>query len=166
MHRRLVAIAAAIHLLAGAPLAAQSAGADSTAEREVLAVVQQLWDGMRTRDTVLLGSLFHPKALLWGVRQRQDGSEVVEPLEAAKFIEAVARSPRGPWIERSFDPRVHIDRTLATVWTDYDFHIGTEFSHCGVDAFQMLRTADGWKIVSLADTFSREGCVQRPPPSQ
>ena len=54
--------------------------------------------------------------------------------------------------------------SLATVWAAYDFHFGQTFSHCGVDAVQLLRTAQGWRIMSIADTFVREGCVPRPPP--
>ena len=54
--------------------------------------------------------------------------------------------------------------TLATVWADYDFHFGKTFSHCGVDAVQLLKTAEGWKIVSIADTFVREGCEQHAAP--
>jgi hypothetical protein len=55
--------------------------------------------------------------------------------------------------------------TLATVWAEYDFHFGTTFSHCGVDAVQLLRTAAGWKIVSIADTYETEGCARRTPPA-
>lgn len=61
-------------------------------------------------------------------------------------------------------PQVRIDETLATVWTQYDFHLAGKFSHCGVDAFHLLKTATGWKIVSLADTSRMEGCPQRASP--
>jgi hypothetical protein len=47
------------------------------------------------------------------------------------------------------------------VWTEYDFHLGTNFSHCGIDAFQLLKTSAGWKIVALSDTAQREGCPKR-----
>ena len=35
------------------------------------------------------------------------------------------------------------------MWTPYDFYVGSEFSHCGVDVATLNRTADGWKVVSL-----------------
>lgn len=59
--------------------------------------------------------------------------------------------------ERGYDPSVHVAGHLATVWLPYDFYIDGEWSHCGVDAFTFLRTADGWRIASLAWT------VQQPP---
>ena len=60
---------------------------------------------------------------------------------------------------------VQIEGTLAQIWASYDFHFGQTFSHCGVDAVQLLKTAEGWKIMSLADTFVREGCEHHPPPA-
>jgi hypothetical protein len=47
------------------------------------------------------------------------------------------------------------------VWTEYDFHLGDKFSHCGVDAFHLLKTSAGWKVVALSDTARREGCPKR-----
>ena len=38
-------------------------------------------------------------------------------------------------------------------------------SHCGTDAFQLLRTTEGWRIVALADTYQAEGCARREPPA-
>ena len=71
---------------------------------------------------------------------------------------------RGEWLERIFDPEVRIDGTLASVWAPYDFHLNKQFSHCGVDAFHLLKLQDGWRIVALSDSFQREGCPARPAP--
>lgn len=131
---------------------------------DILATIQRMLDGMRTRDTALLGSAFHADARLFGIRTRQDGGDVTQVLTAAQFGAFVARDQRAPWHERIFDPDVRVEGTLATVWTAYDFHFGATFSHCGVDAFQLLRTPAGWRIVSIADTFQRDGCTRRPLP--
>lgn len=130
----------------------------------ILASLQKLWDGMRTKDTTLLRSAFVPGARLLGVRTRQGGESVVQNITEQQFAEAVARDTRGAWLERLFDPEVRIDGTMATVWGAYDFHLGGTFSHCGTDAFQMLKVGTEWKIASVADTFQREGCPQRPAP--
>ena len=65
------------------------------------------------------------------------------------------------WDERLRGTTVHVDGPLAAVWTGYAFYAGTRFSHCGVDAFQLARTADGWRIVSIADTRQRTGCPEQ-----
>ena len=55
-----------------------------------------------------------------------------------------------------------IDDDLAQVWTDYAFYAGEKFSHCGIDAFQLIRGSDGrWRIINLIDTRRQEPC-ERP----
>lgn len=145
-------------------VAAAFADAQRTgAEGEVLAVVQRLFDAMRAKDTAAMAAVFDRDARLVGMRPGRD-SAVVQRLTGADFAAFVARDTRAPWIERAWSPEVRINGTLATVWAEYDFHFGSTFSHCGVDAVQLLRTAAGWKIMSIADTFVREGCTPRPAP--
>ena len=129
---------------------------------QILATIQRMADGMRTKDTALMRSAFLPGARLYGMRTRRDSSIVTQVLTEQQFAEFVARDQRAAWTERIFDPEIRIEGTLATVWAAYDFHFGATPSHCGVDAFQLLRTADGWKIVSIADTFQAANCPSRP----
>jgi hypothetical protein len=60
-----------------------------------------------------------------------------------------------------WDPEVRIDGPMATLWAPYDFHRSGEFSHCGVDAFQLALKEDGWRIVSIIYTVRRLGCEGR-----
>jgi hypothetical protein len=41
---------------------------------------------------------------------------------------------------------------IATVWAPYDFWIDGKFSHCGVDAFDLIKTDKGWRIAGGAYT--------------
>jgi hypothetical protein len=164
---RLGVIRLTLVLVLSVALAAQPAPAvaQSSDERDVVATVQKLFDAMRARDTATMRSLFVPDARLFGMRTRQNGETMVQSITADEFASVVARDTRASWIERAFDPEVRVRGTLATVWAEYDFHFGTQFSHCGVDAVQLLKTPDrGWQIVSIADTFERQGCPSRPAP--
>lgn len=157
--KRISGMIAAALALAASPVAAQradgpaAAGADA---RAVLDVVARLFDGMRAADSAAVRSVFHPEARLirTGVR---DGRPAVSLAAVGGFLDALGGATE-VWDERLYDPEVRIDGNLASVWADYTFHRGDAFSHCGVDAFQLARTAEGWKIVSLADTARREGC--------
>jgi hypothetical protein len=42
---------------------------------------------------------------------------------------------------------------LALVFGRYTFHVGDKFSHCGTNAFQLVRTEAGWKIANVASTL-------------
>ena len=130
-------------------------------EAAIIAVAQQMFDAMRTRDTTLLRSVFDPSARLVGVT-RQGAVRADSPDD---FIRAVANSQDGPaWNERFWDPEVRVDANVAQLWVKYDFHIGDKFSHCGIDAFQLAKTAAGWKIIQVADTRRNIGCT--PPPAK
>jgi hypothetical protein len=129
----------------------------SAARREILGVLDRMTRAMERRDTALLAGVFAPGARLVGMRPREGGT-AMQALTVQQFAEFLANDKRDRWVERLHEPEVRIDGTLATVWAGYDFSFGTRRSHCGTDAFQLLRTGEGWKIVSLADTYRTEGC--------
>ncbi len=127
---------------------------------EVVAVVARLFEGMRTRDAELLKSLFHPDALMTGTGIR-DGSYQVSMNPPEGWIESVTSFTSGVIDERIYDPIVEVSGPLASVWTEYDLFVNDEFRHCGVDAFHLALTDDGWKIVHVADTRVTDGCPKR-----
>jgi len=123
----------------------------------VLATIHQLFDGMRNGDSAAVRAAFHPSAYLATALQSPTGPVLrVDTLEA--FVQAVGSPHADRWDERLANEEVRIDGPLATVWTEYSFFAGTKFSHCGVDAFQLARTGEGWRIIALTDTRRREGC--------
>lgn len=152
-------LAAAMMLAATTPVMAQTPTPAPDERAAVLSVVQRLWDAMRARDTAALRTLFDSGAVLTRVTNR-GGSPTVEYTPVGRFIEALGKAT-APWNETMYQPEVRIDGPLATVWTEYDFSVGSQFSHCGVDAFVLLKTRDGWKIVTIADTARRDGCPKR-----
>jgi hypothetical protein len=141
-----------------APLRAQDA------ERAaVLATVQKVFTAMRTRDTALLRQAFDTTARLVGVSTR-GGPPTVRLTAPAAFGGSVASAPAGDvWNERIWDPEVRIDGDLAQVWAYYTFHRNNAFSHCGVDAFMLLKVGTEWKITQLADSRRTSGCTHTQP---
>jgi hypothetical protein len=147
--------------LFAAPLGAQAASTASD-EQAVLAVVRRTFDAMRARDTTAFRSGFAPGARIVTTFTDRQGKPAMRTTEIDRFVAAIAGFEEEV-VERIFEPRVQIVDNLATVWTEYDLHAGGQFSHCGVDAFHLGRTEDGWKIIHVTDTQRREGCPTRPP---
>jgi len=141
-----------------APVSAQ--GAD---EREVLAVVQQLFDGMRARDTAKMRAVLHPQARMASPGTR-NGVFAVSVESPDGWLAQIARSTGAVPDERISSAEVKVDGALASVWAAYTFYIGERFSHCGVDAFHLVHMPEGWRIIDLADTRRREGCSNAPTP--
>lgn len=154
---RILIAVAALSALGPAVARAQSA-ADTAA---VVQVTRNVFDAMRKRDTTLLRSTFAPEARMITAAAARDGSPRVQVETPDAFVAAVGKPSEAVWDERTYGTEVRIDGNLATVWMEYDFYLGETFSHCGVDAFQLARYAEGWKIVSLADTRQRQGCPTR-----
>jgi hypothetical protein len=157
LDRRLVP-AGLMLLAATVPAAAQDPPHDDRAA--VLAVVRRLFDGMRAGDSGAVRSTFHPQALLATTATRE-GNAVVRIDTVDAFVRAVGSPHSEIWDERIQNPRVELDGPLASVWAEYSFYAGATFHHCGVDAFQIARDGDAWRIVALMDTRRRDGCSHR-----
>lgn len=161
MKRITLAALALLALAPAAPLRAQQT-TDAAAEAEVAAVVRRLFDGMRAGDSTVVRSAFHPTARLMttGVRE---GQTVVRVDSIDTFVRAVGTPHDVVYDERIDGLEVRVDGPLATAWMRYTFYAGERLSHCGVNAFQLFRAAEGWKVIQITDTRRREGCPELPP---
>ncbi len=130
----------------------------SPAEAEVLAVVNRLWEAMRTNDSTMARSVFDSTARMASIVDR-NGTRSVRWQPADGFVRAIGGA-KEPWIERMVNPEVRIDGNLASVWTWYDFTVGGKVSHCGYDSIELARLTDGWKIIYLSDTRQPAPCVE------
>lgn len=128
------------------------------AEDSVRAVVVQLFDGMRARDSAAVRRSFMPGARLQTAVVRQDGTPVLRQDTVDSFVRAVGAPSDVTWDEQLDAWHVRIDGPLAVVTVDYTFFAGPRLSHCGIDAFQLFRGPEGWKIFQLTDTRRRTGC--------
>lgn len=127
---------------------------------EVVAVAERLFAAMESRDTAAIRALFLPQAQIIAV-ERIEGSQRMRVRTIAEFLPGIVSAPE-TLVERMWDPEVRIEGGLATLWAPYDFHRGAQFSHCGTDAFQLVRTEGGWRIAILSYTIQRQGCAPRP----
>lgn len=129
----------------------------SAEEAAVRKTIENLFSGMRNRDTLLLASAFAPDAILQTIAPGKNGAEVkTQPL--AGFIKSVGTPREQVLDERIVFDKILIDGALASVWTPYKFYLGTQFSHCGVNSFQLVKTSAGWKIQYIIDTRRKEPC--------
>jgi putative lumazine-binding protein len=162
MKRITLAALALLALAPAAPLRAQQT-TGAAAEAEVAAVIRRLFDGMRAGDSTVVRSVFHPAARLMTTGVRPDGQPVVRADSIDAFVRAVGTPHEQVWDERIDGLEVRVDGPLATAWMRYTFYAGDRLSHCGVNAFQLFRAAEGWKVIQITDTRRREGCPELPP---
>ncbi len=142
-------------ILAGLPCRAL---AQEDEEAAVMAVVEAMFDAMRAGDGAAMRATLHPTATGASVSVREGVPTLTRETSMDGFVQAVGTPHEEVWDERIWDSEVRVDGNLATAWMKYAFYAGEEFSHCGVDAFQLFKGEDGWKVFHVADTRRREGC--------
>ena len=135
--------------LALMPLAAQT-----SEDKEILAATQQVFDGMAANDSAKILAAMTPGALLYGLTP--EGAVRTTP--ADQWAGRIAAS-KSKLVERfTKPPAVSIHGTIANVWGEYEFLRDGKFGHCGVDSFNLLKTANGWKVAAIFDTEEATGC--------
>ena len=145
-------------LLSIAALLLSPTGAHAqSAEAEVRAVIDRMFEALRQQDTTTMRDTFHPDFRL-AVTSFRDGQPVVRQVGADAFLTSLANAQER-LDEQIADVEVRVHDNLATVWNRYNFYVGDRIDHCGVDAFILVRLPEGWKILQVADTQRSEGCA-------
>jgi hypothetical protein len=135
-----------------------SATAQPVPDRDaVVAVVQRFFDAMATRDATKMAAVLMSEGRFFSVRE--DGT-----VRSTTIKEYIERLPSGKErvLERMWNPEVKAHRGIAILWTPYDFYRDGKFSHCGIDAFDLVKTPEGWKITGAIFTIEKTDCAPSP----
>ena len=129
-----------------------------TMQDSVKQAVEQLFTAMRTKDTSLLRQCFGPNAVLQTITKDKTGNLVVSDEKVDAFAISISGHEAGSLDERISFEAIHIDGPMAAVWTPYQFYYKGNFSHCGVNSFQLVRLDGSWKIQYIIDTRRKANC--------
>ncbi len=129
-----------------------------SAEDSVKTIVNKLFDAMRAADGTALKQCFADSAVLQTIVKNKEGKIIVHNEDINGFAGFIDKEQKGNADEQIVFETVKIDGPLAIVWTPYKFYYKGQFSHCGVNSFQLVRLNDGWKIQYLIDTRKKAGC--------
>jgi Putative lumazine-binding len=126
--------------------------------KEILNLTQQFFDGLETKDSVLLNAICLPGAYHYYVVETKD-SNLIAARPHTRFIQSLGANKKIVKERfRSTGVTIHIHKSIATLWGPYDLWVDEKFSHCGVDVFTLLKTKDGWKIAVVAFSVEPEEC--------
>ncbi|AUP77513.1 nuclear transport factor 2 family protein [Flavivirga eckloniae] len=125
----------------------------------VKAAVDTFFEGFHKGDTTLMKSVMMDKILLQTAYKNKEGKDILVTDDPEKLINAIANRPADQkWDERLLDYSIQVDGNMANAWTPYEFWFNGEFSHCGVNSFQLFKDGDTWKIIYLIDTRRKVTC--------
>lgn len=141
-------------------LAAQArmSPADEAAIRDV---VERFRTTIIARDKAGFLALFLPGTVAWEsaigdeslrrLREKQPQAQKVKPdpkHNPVSFIDSIVTDPE-PSEEKFRNLRIDGDGDVASVVFDYSFHSGPRETNHGVEAWHLVRTEQGWRIVSV-----------------
>ncbi|HSF89431.1 MAG TPA: nuclear transport factor 2 family protein [Saprospiraceae bacterium] len=124
----------------------------------ILEKVNQFFEALEKQDTILFRSIIHPGGHTWAVKEVADSVRIsVRSFEdrLKKFI-----NPEYIIQERALDVEIKIHQQVAMAWVPYELDVSGKFEHCGVDIFTLVKSNEGWKIVTVAFTMEPDGCEE------
>ena len=128
-----------------------NAAGSADSEREVKQVIQNMFHAMQQADTTLLKTCFSDKVIFQTILNKPEGA-TIKTESINDFIQSIGKQTPNVLDERIEFGAIQIDPLMATVWTPYTFYYKGQYSHKGVNSFQLVKLKEGWKIQYLIDT--------------
>ncbi|WP_111682896.1 nuclear transport factor 2 family protein [Winogradskyella tangerina] len=133
--------------------------AQDSEKDKVKATIENFFVAFHKQDTLTLKTMAKGDIKLQSIAVNREGKTVLQESSYNEFIKSIASIPKdNTFEEKLLDFNIQIDGKMANAWTPYEFWYNGNFSHCGVNSFQLIKEDDEWKIIYLVDTRRREGC--------
>jgi hypothetical protein len=129
--------------------------------KQVKNAIDTFFEGFHKGDTVLMKTVMMGKFVTQTTAKNKEGKDIIQTSDSNELLQAIAnRTPDQKWDERLLDYDIKVDGNMASAWTPYEFWYNGNFSHCGVNSFQLFYDNGQWKIVYLIDSRRRSDCNQ------
>ena len=126
-----------------------------TEEEAVQKTIETMFNGMRTGDSAMVHSVFFDRALMQTVVKNQGGGVDLRDGSLDNFLKTIGVPHDKVYDERILSYDIKIDGDMASAWTPYEFYLGDQFSHRGVNSFQLAKLEGKWKVIYIVDTRRR-----------
>lgn len=122
-------------------------------------VVEGFFEAFHQQDSVGMKQFMGDNVLLQTTGRNNEGKTQFRTQPIEKLYESIVSIPDSIQFEEKLTSwSIQVDRTMANAWVGYEFWLNGNFSHCGINSFQMVNFDGQWKIIYLIDTRGRAGC--------
>ena len=122
--------------------------AQNTSEKEIIKPIENLFNAMKSADSLGVKNAFSGSAIMQTFGKNQE----IRTDKVEYFAKQVGASQAGDLDERFTISKILVDGNMASVWVPYQFYYKGNFSHCGVNSFQLAKINNEWKIQYIIDT--------------
>ncbi|MBV7270506.1 nuclear transport factor 2 family protein [Winogradskyella luteola] len=125
----------------------------------VKATIVEFFEAFHKKDTTMLKTMAKGNIKMQSISVNAEGKTVLQESDYNQFVKMLASIPEdAKFEEKLLDFNIQIDGHMANAWTQYEFWFNGNFSHCGVNSFQLIKEDEKWKVFYMVDTRRREGC--------
>lgn len=149
-------------LIALVLLGVTSVTAQEKEEAAVKKVVETFFEGFHKQDSLLMKSVLADEVVLQTTGRNKKGKTQFKNEKISRLITSIVSIPDSVSFEEKLTTwSIQVDRTMANAWVGYEFWLNGQFSHCGINSFQMVNFDGDWKIIYLIDTRGKSDCLQQ-----
>ncbi|HET8753212.1 MAG TPA: nuclear transport factor 2 family protein [Salinimicrobium sp.] len=136
-----------------------SVNAQQEDRQAVQETIETFFKGFHEQDSVLIRSVVNDKVVMQSIGQDKNGETVLHEADFNEFLKSIISIPADKsFQEVLYSYSINVDGNMANAWTPYSFYFNGEFSHCGVNNFQLIKKNRQWKIIYLIDTRRKAPC--------
>jgi hypothetical protein len=130
--------------------------AQNPSEKEIVKPIENLFNAMKSADSLGVKNAFSNSAIMQTFSKNQE----IRTDKVEDFAKQVGASQAGDLDERFTISKILVDGNMASVWVPYRFYYKGNYSHCGVNSFQLAKLNNEWKIQYIIDTRRKENCIK------
>lgn len=127
--------------------------------KDALAVVNKMFTEMANHNPAAIAALYTKDSNLTAIIRRKDGKNAIVAFTGEAFSKNFAEK-KNEIREDMYAPETKVFGDLAVVYGRYVFFVDGKISHCGVNAFHLVRTDAGWKIANASSTIDPTSCTE------
>lgn len=139
--------------------ATQPSNSQQVEKDEVKKTVEGFFEAFHNQDSVAMKQFVANDVVLQTTGRNKEGKTMFRSSPIEKLYESIVSIPDSvSFQEKLTSWNIQVDRTMANAWVGYEFWLNGNFSHCGINSFQMVNFDGEWKIIYLIDTRGRADC--------
>jgi hypothetical protein len=102
--------------------------------------IVEFFDAFHRQDTTALNAMVTDKIILQSISTNKEGKTILKEDGFSKFLISIGSISKGQTFEgKLFGFNIQLDGNMANAWILYEFWYQDEFSHCGVNSFQLIK---------------------------
>ena len=144
-------------ILLGFLFSYQMCVAQTPEKLEIQNTIEEFFEAFHQQDSLKLRAMAVPEITMQSIGLNKDGEAVLNTSQFGQFLKSIVSIPKDKTFEEKIlGYTINIDGAMANAWTPYEFWYDGNFSHCGVNSFQLMKVNSKWKLLYIVDTRRKE----------